>query len=397
MVNTLLLVLVFILMLALLYVILNYKLVKTVDKVFNESYQNRIQHDIQEFYREMESYSSLLENKIQRFKKLLERQDSNLVRWNDIFQQVSKSKKGKQINEFIESSLAKEQLLLQTLATLRTDSEKAVAQAQNNLERNHIIQPKRTPRVQANMATSKPQRKTAQKKAKTLKPSNIAVQNKPVNKVKTNSHFDSNAEKKLESAEGELSVAEELTMALEQGVEPALEKSVEASQTTSTRATSENPSTLMPSTLMKIFSRIGKAVSPVVLGQESTQPEKPIETAKTRPKDSFGQIFSQASSKHPINKITEKITTQKTKPVDVEPKSESTNLESSGNNQTDDQSKQNVTADMVFQMLEDLKEKKKKPMALKLLLNQGFSVEQISEIADMPVSNLEAIKSIYNL
>ena len=369
---------------------------KTVDKVFNESYQNRIQHDIQEFYREMESYSSLLENKIQRFKKLLERQDSNLVRWNEIFQQVSKSKKGKQINEFIESSLAKEQLLLQALATLRADSEKAVAQAQNNLERNQMIQPKRTPGVQANMATSKPQRKTAQKKAKTLKPSNVAVQNKPVNKVETNSSFDSNAEKKLEPAEGELSVAEELTMALEQGGEPALEKSVEASQTTSTQTTSGKPSTLMPSTLMKVFSRIGKAVSPVVLGQESTQPEKPIETAKTRPKDSFGQIFSQASSQHPINKITEKITTQ-TKPVDVEPKSQSVNPESSGNNQTDDQSKQNVTADMVFQMLEDLKEKKKKPMALKLLLNQGFSVEQISEIADMPVSNLKAIKSIYNL
>ena len=375
--NAVLLVLVFILMLALLYVILNYKLVKTVDKVFNESYQNRIAHDIQEFYREMESYSSLLENKIQRFKKLLERQDSNLVRWNDIFQQVSKSKKGRQINEFIESSLAKEQLLLQAWATLRTDSEKAVAQAQNNLERNQIIQPKRTLKAQANMATSKPKRETAQKKAKTSKPSNVAVQNKPVNE--------------LEPAKGEFSAAEELTMALEQGAEPVLEKSVEASQTMSTQATSDEPNTLM-----KVFSRIGKAVAPIVLGQESTQPSKPIETAKTRPKDSFGRIFSQASSQRPINKITEKITTQ-TRPVDVEPKSESANPESSGNNQTDDQSKQNVTADMVFQMLEDLKEKKKKPMALKLLLNQGFSVEQISEIADMPVSNLEAIKSIYNL
>ena len=379
--NTLLLVLVFILMLALLYVILNYKLVKTVDKVFNESYQNRIQHDIQEFYREMESYSSLLENKIQRFKKLLERQDSNLVRWNEIFQQVSKSKKGKQINEFIESSLAKEQLLLQALATLRTDSEKALAQAQNNLERNQIIQPKRTLAAQVNIETSKLKRKTAQTKAKTSEPSNVAVQNKPMNKV--------------EPAEGELSAAEELTMALEQGVEPALEKSVEASQTRPTRATSDEPSTL-PSTLMKVFSRIGKTVSPMVLGQESTKPSKPIEpieAAKTRPKDSFGQIFSQASSQRPINKITEKMN----KPVDVEPKSESANPEPSGNNQADHQSKQNVTADMVFQMLEDLKEKKKKPMALKLLLNQGFSVEQISEIADMPVSNLEAIKSIYNL
>lgn len=385
--NTVLLVLVFFLMLALLYVILHYKLVKTVDKVFNESYQNRIQHDIQEFYREMESYSSLLENKIQRFKKLLERQDSNLVRWNDIFQQVSKSKKGKQISEFIESSLAKEQLLLQALATLRTDSEKTLAQAQNNLERNLTIQPKRTPGVQANMATSKPKRETAQKKAKTSKPSNVAVQNK----VETNSPFDSNAKKKLEPAEGGFSAAEELTMALEQGAEPVLEKPVEASQTRSTPATSDEPSTLM-----KVFSRIGKTVSPIVLGQKSTQPGKLIETAKTRPKDSFGQIFSQASSQRPINKITEKITTQ-TKPVGVEPKSESANPESSGNNQANDQSKQNVTADMVFQMLEDLKEKKKKPMALKLLLNQGFSVEQISEIADMPVSNLEAIKSIYNL
>ena len=364
---------------------------KTVDKAFNESYQNRIQHDIQEFYREMESYSSLLENKIQRFKKLLERQDSNLVRWNDIFQQVSKSKKGKQINEFIESSLAKEQLLLQALATLRTDSEKGVAQAQNNLERNQIIQPKRTLKAQANMATSKPKRETAQKKAKTSKPSNVAVQNKPVNKVEVSSPFDLNTEKKLEPTKGEFSAAEELTMALEQGAEPVLEKPVEASQTRSTRATSDEPSTLM-----KVFSRIGKTVSPIVLGQESTRPGKPIETAKTRPKDSFGQIFSQASSQRPINKITEKITTQ-TKPVDVEPKSESASPESSGNNQAADQSKQNVTADMVFQMLEDLKEKKKKPMALKLLLNQGFSVEQISEIADMPVSNLEAIKSIYNL
>ncbi|MBV6493030.1 MAG: hypothetical protein LDLANPLL_01037 [Turneriella sp.] len=71
-------ILLFVCMTALLYVLLSLKITKQVDLQIKEFYKTRIHQDIQEFYREMESYASLFENRIQRFRTLVDRGDEIL-------------------------------------------------------------------------------------------------------------------------------------------------------------------------------------------------------------------------------------------------------------------------------------------------------------------------------
>lgn len=63
-------------MTALLYVLLSLKITRQVDLQIKEFYKTRIHSDIQEFYREMEGYAALMENRIQRFKTLVERSEA---------------------------------------------------------------------------------------------------------------------------------------------------------------------------------------------------------------------------------------------------------------------------------------------------------------------------------
>jgi hypothetical protein len=69
-------ILLFICMTALLYVLLSLKITRQVDLQMKEFYKTRIHADIQEFYREMEGYAALMENRIQRFKSLIERSEA---------------------------------------------------------------------------------------------------------------------------------------------------------------------------------------------------------------------------------------------------------------------------------------------------------------------------------
>ncbi|MCX7631854.1 MAG: hypothetical protein N2Z22_00825 [Turneriella sp.] len=71
-------VLLFAAMTALLYVLLSLKIARQVDLHIKEFYKTRIHADIQEFYREMEGYAALMENRIQRFKNLIEREEAIL-------------------------------------------------------------------------------------------------------------------------------------------------------------------------------------------------------------------------------------------------------------------------------------------------------------------------------
>ncbi len=69
-------ILLFVCMTALLYVLLSLKITRQVDLQMKEFYKTRIHSDIQEFYREMEGYAVLMENRIQRFKSLIERSEA---------------------------------------------------------------------------------------------------------------------------------------------------------------------------------------------------------------------------------------------------------------------------------------------------------------------------------
>ncbi len=71
-------ILLFVCMTALLYVLLSLKISRQVDLQIKEFYKTRIHADMQEFYREMEGYAALFENRIQRFRVLVERNEAVL-------------------------------------------------------------------------------------------------------------------------------------------------------------------------------------------------------------------------------------------------------------------------------------------------------------------------------
>jgi hypothetical protein len=71
-------ILLFVCMTALLYVVLSLKITRHVDLQIKEFYKTRIHADMQEFYREMEGYAALFENRIQRFRVLVERNEAVL-------------------------------------------------------------------------------------------------------------------------------------------------------------------------------------------------------------------------------------------------------------------------------------------------------------------------------
>lgn len=66
-------ILLFICMTALLYVILSLKITRQVDLQMKEFYKTRIHQDMQEFYRDMEGYAAHFESQIQRLRTLSER------------------------------------------------------------------------------------------------------------------------------------------------------------------------------------------------------------------------------------------------------------------------------------------------------------------------------------
>ena len=71
-------ILLFVCMTALLYVLLSLKITRQVDLQIKEFYKTRIHADMQEFYREMEGYAALFENRIQRFRALVDRNEEIL-------------------------------------------------------------------------------------------------------------------------------------------------------------------------------------------------------------------------------------------------------------------------------------------------------------------------------
>ena len=108
--------LVFLMLLGLLYVLLSMRLTRGIETKFRETYKNQLQRDIQEFYREMESYAALVESRINRYKALVERHESILTRWQELALELKKNKKTREISEIIERSLEKERQIMETLA-----------------------------------------------------------------------------------------------------------------------------------------------------------------------------------------------------------------------------------------------------------------------------------------
>ena len=85
--------LLFLLLLAFLYVLLQFRIQKIVDTKFQREYAEKIQADMREFYREMESYTALFDNRIQKISNLIQNHRELVTRWGEISETLKKTKK----------------------------------------------------------------------------------------------------------------------------------------------------------------------------------------------------------------------------------------------------------------------------------------------------------------
>ncbi|GEM_PF-3392864 len=77
---------------------------KETQKRFHEYYRQYLEKDMMDFYREMESYGLLLQNRLESFKNLIKMQQKQLSQWEEVYEFIKKTKKGNEISDFIDKN-----------------------------------------------------------------------------------------------------------------------------------------------------------------------------------------------------------------------------------------------------------------------------------------------------
>ncbi|MCB1148192.1 MAG: hypothetical protein KDK38_15435, partial [Leptospiraceae bacterium] len=111
--------LLFLLLLAFLYVLLQFRIQKIVDTKFQREYAEKIQADMREFYREMESYTALFDNRIQKISNLIQNHRELVTRWGEISETLKKTKKGKELSDLITKSLERDAKIIELVELIR--------------------------------------------------------------------------------------------------------------------------------------------------------------------------------------------------------------------------------------------------------------------------------------
>jgi len=84
------------------YLVVQYRVSAIIEKKIDSLYRSQIQVDIQEFYREMENYLSILDNRLVRFRKMLDEQGREQKNWESIHDSLKKTKSGKELQKLID-------------------------------------------------------------------------------------------------------------------------------------------------------------------------------------------------------------------------------------------------------------------------------------------------------
>lgn len=245
-------ILLFVCMTALLYVLLSLKITRQVDLQIKEFYKTRIHADMQEFYREMEGYAALFENRIQRFRVLVDRNEAILREADKVSQPVHS-------------------------AVVAEEPAPVVTEPQRNRQK------KQKGKIVAKTKPV-PKGKVAQKKMPDV-PQPVAI---PVKKETAPRFEVREIERPVvrEPAEGyndsDSAIAEELMKDLFQKDE--MELTVKKTPAPAPSKAAEQVPPESPG-MANFFSRLGRAIEPVIFGEKpaASQPNEPQLAAKTAP------------------------------------------------------------------------------------------------------------------
>jgi len=386
-------ILIFSLGIALLYTILNIRIMKNIDVKFNEKYKHQIHQDIIDFYRELESYSALFNNKINQLKKLNEYQSENLKKWNNVFSDIKKTRKGKAIIEAFEKTTTSEKKVIELLQNINTAQEKIdttnINQSGNNFH------------------------KTQYK----------SVENKKIKETPVNNRIKRQ------------NIAEELMLDT-QKESYNKEKLIEENSIINNNKPFEEQKTIKPkntpvlekkeSKFLSIVNRIGKSIRPIILKDEDTnsKEEKPnfaneikqqiIEktTQVTNIENNFRKenlnlkttYIPHENRKEKVdekNNIIEKEITKDSSADkflnNLQEVSDSSKDINESNEKEIIQNTINISKEEMQDALLKMNDSNQRPISLKILLNAGLNISEIAMLTKISQSQLQATKSIYGL
>ncbi|MES0488399.1 MAG: hypothetical protein ABUK01_00300 [Leptospirales bacterium] len=363
-----------ILSLAIVYIILQYRLSGMISEKMEKFYKNQMVNDMQEFYRELESYSAILESRILRLKTLVDRQESSVREWNTIGLQLGKSKKTKEVQAFLDDKQKEEKALWREVELLKEDI--------------YRMKSRTVPELQKPMSVAVPEFKQK------IKPE----------PVKTPAS---------DTEDQDSSLAEELISDLnipdtfERIGSPALTKPRPSSRNTTKPKPRRTPKTEPPpeseikpeqkeesidKSLLNILSSIGKSISPMFGEKKKEEGSTDIVPENPATKADFQNMLREKMPENaptaPIEKIIRKNPIpEKAKPADpAELPLFST-----------PKAVKRLNPEDLVNLVEKLNLSSQRPDALRLLLENGFNIDQISNLSKIPHSDLEMTRNIYNI
>ncbi len=333
--NTLLIVLLFILGVAIVYLMLAHKLNKLVASYFDTQYRNQIQSDIRAFYQEMENYAVLFEGKIKQFKLMLEESNSkkNSLNTEDIQQNINK-------NFFNKSKISNKNK--KTIPDIIPD----IIQEEKSqpLHEKHPLEKKPFPEIPKESLQEKEDSFAEQallSSTQTLYTSSRKKE-EPVSTPQENHHLEGFSNKVFSFLQN-------------------LGRSILGNNSFASNVSSDDHPTDVKPLEKKSFNEL-------------------IENKI--PKDSFIKNNTEIDAHHHSKKIS----------------SEPTNISSNIIQPIPTQNiEKDLDITMLLNYTEDLKKSKTRPKALKTLLEHGFTLENIAEMSEIEISLLQATKSMYQL
>jgi len=408
--NAFLIVLLFIMMLAFLYVLLSARLTHQLDKRFKEHYRAQLLRDMQEFYREMESYAALLENRITRFKKLTERHEEFTRRFEEVADSLRQTKKGKQLSdlsEFIERSLEKDKRILDALAAITAVSAKNQHTAENSEKATAQPEPPARPVEHLKVAKAPQPAKPSAKS-----PQSATVKSRPA--APTAPAADELTKKERLSAQIAESVLNDLDVSARQ-----IAQKLEQAEETQAKIIPEKP-TPKPAKanraaqesgeglISRMLAGIGRAVLPVISGSNPVPPS--ADRAETLNQEvatpaSRSALSAENSASHTPSSFLEALNQSmgKTAP----PPSSAAALEKDADELFENApwfaeerpqpavvKLDPVELGALMQLLSDQSER---PKALRKLLAHDFSIKELSSFSGIPVSELELTRRLYGI
>ncbi len=341
-------ILVCVLLFAILYLIFNYKIVKITEKRFKEYYKAHIQSDAQEIYREMESYAAIFENRIHRFKQLLERQEDNLKEWNKILENVKTTKKAKEMLEMVQKNFQQN--------SNKQENEREVIKKQEN-RKNETDKKKYTgSSISPFKATKSKNKGEISKEKENL--TNHSPAEELMKQILTHEN-QSNVNKDSNSSSAPLTTVNP----------PHLEN---------TKASFEGRQS-KEIDIIQFLAKLGRYIT----NKQPTHQEDSFNKGSEKPQLNFENLIKNNLSKDMV-KINQSA------PQERQEEANQTRSETPKPQTT-------LSEKDIISFLEDLDNNKKRPDALRALLSNGFNLSDISEMSNIPYSDLRMTRNIYEI